>query len=337
LQSVDAAALPPPPVAAGPKPASALAIIAIVLAVLLAIAAAVVATLNWTGPPAQVAGYLIGSLLGAIGIPFLIAYLIAGRKKVRNPRTFAWVFCSVAFIFAGGNLVSNLGSIKPESGEEMAGRLMREAAGLQPARHSILPGRRKMEDALRAEFKKMVQANKDYSEKVNVMDTSAVKDLNSAESFVQPEVGDLALKQIHAVFDLDAGQEQELAHIIADLRHVLASTASSNSEREELEKGFDRGIQETMARRSNTVAAEKAWVDSLDDEYQFARAHQASMHEVNGEVVIQGHQIVLEFNRRVERQETLRKEFLRLQQGFSQFQAQRLKKAGLKPEDVGNK
>lgn len=337
MQAVDASAIPPPTAATEARPAGVLGLLAMCLAVLLAIVAAVVASRAYAGPHASAEGYLIGTLLGALGFPFMIAYLAAGRRKSRNPRAFAWIFSAITVLFAFGSLTSNIGSIKAETGEQMAGRLMREAAGLQPIHQSLFSGRRKMEDGLRAQFKKMVDVNKDYMEKVGQLDTSAVSELNSSKSFVQPEVGDLALKQIHAVYDLDVAQEQRLAQIISDLRKVLDSTASSESERVEMEKGFDRGMQEAMTKRSTTVAAEKAWVESLDEEYQYARAHQASLREADGRVVIQGHEIVLEFNRRMRQQETQRKEFVKLQQEFTQFQADTLRKAGLKPEDIGRK
>ena len=337
LQVAGSSLPPPPPVATEPRPAGVLGLLAMLAGVIVAVAAAIVAWKNFNGPETQAGGYLVGSLFGALGIPFLIAYAIAGRKKSRKPRAFAWIFSAIALVFGLSNLASNLDALKPESTEQMVGRLMREAAGLQPVHSSILPSHRRMEDTLRPIFKQMVDLNKQYMEQVNHLDTSAVSDLNTARSFLHPEVGDHALQQVHAVYAVDSMQEEKLARILADLRHTMETMATSESDREAMLKGYDQGMQAGMSKRSETVAAEKAWMAALDDEYDYARSHQANLMDRDGHVVIQGHEIVLEFNRRLEQQEQLRKDFVRKQQEFSLFQANSLKKMGVTPQDVGRK
>jgi hypothetical protein len=338
LQMVAGAVPPPPPsLAADPQPPGVLGLLVMLVAVIVAVGGAVVAWKNFDGPETQAGGFLIGSLLSALGAPFLIAYLTVGRKKSRNPRAFVWIFSAVALIFGLSSVANNLDGLKQESTDQLVGRLMREAAGLQPVHSSLWPSRRRMEDTWRPMFKQMVDLNKQYMEDVNRLDTSAVSDLNTAKSFLQPEIGDRALQQIHAVYALDSTQEEKLGRILEDLRHSMETVTTSASEREAFMKGFDQGMKAGMSKRSVTVAAEKAWMEALDEEYDYARAHQSNLMERDGKVVIQGHEIVLEFNRRVDHQEELRKEFIEKQKEFSQFQASTLQKMGVKPQDIGRK
>src|SRR5215467_373959 len=78
-------------------------------------------------------GFRIGRTFAALFFPFLLAYVIAGRKSTRNPNRFAAIFCGLALLFMGGNVISS-GSFDLgfESPDQHVGRLMREAAGLQP-------------------------------------------------------------------------------------------------------------------------------------------------------------------------------------------------------------
>lgn len=47
---------------------------------------------GWTG---EAQGYALGCLL----LPTLIAYLAAGRRKVRNPTNFGLWFCGISLLF----------------------------------------------------------------------------------------------------------------------------------------------------------------------------------------------------------------------------------------------
>src|SRR5262249_31643821 len=151
-----------------------------------------------------------------------------------------------------------------ETPEQMAGRLMREAAGLQTPRSSIFPAKRRLDNAMRSMFSKLIQANKEYESEVRAMDTSSVKDLNTVESFMHPEIGSRALKQMHDAYDVDANQERRIAGAIADLQKDLQSTAFSESERKELEAGVEKGMKDGFSRRSAAISAEKEWLDTLD-------------------------------------------------------------------------
>ncbi len=117
---------------APPKSMGVLGVLGIGLCVVLAIAVAFTKPIDEQGTPAFQQGFRIGTLFGMLLLPFLIAYVISGRKKARNPRAFAVIFCIVCLLGLGSTLVS---SVSFETPEQRIGRLAREAAGLQPEKH----------------------------------------------------------------------------------------------------------------------------------------------------------------------------------------------------------
>jgi hypothetical protein len=286
------------------------------------------------GSPAFMVGERFGALIAALGIPTLIAYLVAGRKKARNPNLFALIFCLVCVIGVGANWVS---SQSFETPEQRIGRLAREAAGLQPERHLGSSSRRKFDDAVRDQYRNLVQQNRSYTESIKSMDISQLKIINSAESFTRPGSATEARRQLHALYDLDAAQEEKVKEILQNLRHVMDSEASSVSERESILQGFDKGIAEATAKREHALAAEKIWMDAVDDLYVYADMHPGSFSLSNGHLVIADAVVRNEFNAKMDYQGDQRKAFLNAQKEFSQFQGQSLDKLGLTPHDVGAK
>lgn len=286
---------------------------------------------------ASQAGFRVGRTIAGLFIPLLIAYVIAGRKSVRKPNQFALIFCLLGLALNGINAMSSLNSTAFETEEQHVGRLMREASGLQPVRDSMFPGRRRADDALRKEFRTLVQTNREYSEAVSRMDISEVKSINTAESFANPALAAGGLRQLHAVFDVDSAQEAKVKGILDHLRSALEASASSASERESLMKGFDKGVAEQLSKRTPLVTAEKTWIDAVDQEYAYANQHSGDFRVHNGHLVIPDAAIREPFNNLMDDQEARRREFLKAQKDFQQFQAQTLEKMGVKPQDVGAK
>jgi len=311
-----------------------LGVLGIGLCVVLAIAVAFTKPIDEQGTPAFQQGFRIGTLFGMLLLPFLIAYVISGRKKARNPRAFAVIFCIVCLLGLGSTLVS---SVSFETPEQRIGRLAREAAGLQPEKHVGSSSQRRFDDAVRGQYRNLVQQNRSYLESVKSMDTSQLKSLNSAESFAKPGSGTEARRQLHALYDLDIAQEEKVKEILDSLRHVMESEASSGAERESILEGFDKNTATSVAKHGQALAAEKIWIDAVDDTYVYAEMHPASFSLANGHLIIPDAVVRNEFNAKMEYQGEQRKAFLQAQKEFSQFQGQSLDKLGLTPSDVGGK
>ena len=315
-----------------PKTMSAAAKIFLALTIILAVLIVVVKPVD-PGDAAFEGGQYFGELLAVLGLPALIAFLVAGRKKARHPNRFVLVFCLISGFLILGNAASMLSFETPQ---QRFARLLREAAGTQAISHKGFPSQRKFDDAVRAQYGKLLQQNRDYLARVAKLDNSKVKEINTARALASTEVAQPALDQLHALYDADAGHEQEVRETLAGLRHVFEGVGSP-TERDEMLKGFDESLALQNGRRQQALAMEKAWVDAVDDEHAYAAAHRASIRLVQNTLVIDDPEIRGELNSKLQVQEERRKAFLRSQDEFNKSQAESLNKMGLSGKDLGEK
>jgi hypothetical protein len=303
-----------------------------VITILVALAVAMLKPVD-PGEASMQAGEHIGVLLALIGLPALIAFLVAGRKKVRNPNRFVLVFCLISGILSLGNAATMLNLETPE---QRFSRLMREAAGKQPVSHKGFPRQRKLDDAVRSQYSKLLQLNRDYTEQVKSLDNSKVKEINTAKAFTSAEIAQPALDQLHVLYDADAAHERDVQNTLNGLRHVFDDVQPA-AEREAMYKGFDESIAQQNVQRQQVLALEKAWIDSVDDEHAYAAAHRDSLRLIGTSLVIADPDVRAEFNEKVNLQEEKRKAFLKLQAEFNKSTSESLNKMGLSGKDVGGK
>jgi hypothetical protein len=167
-------------------------------------------------------GQYFGGLLAVLGIPALIAFLVAGRKKARHPNRFALVFCVISGVLILGNAASMLSFETPQ---QRFARLLREAAGTQPVSHKGLPSQRKLDDAVRAQYGKLLQQNRDYLALVAKLDNSKVKEINTARALASAAVAQPALDQLHALYDADPPMSRKCKRFSADCAMFLTTPA----------------------------------------------------------------------------------------------------------------
>ena len=309
-----------------------LGIIGISFMILLALAYAFAAPLPDLPNESQAVGYRIGTVFGALGIPFLIAYLIAGRRKARNPNLFAGLFCGIAFFMIFANAATNLGSWTPETTDQKVGRLMREAAGVQPIRRTMF-GENKTDAKLRGFFKDILALNKEYQEAVGKLDTSETKKLSTPESFADPDSVADGLKQFHAACDLDTHQEERMLEIVDKFKHSFDDLSAS--ERQTILEGFQKGLGQAMPARERAIASEKAWLHAMDDVYDYARAHHTDIRMVNGHLGVGDNQVREDFNTRIHALNARRTEFLQAKHAIDEMQSRELQKIGVNPQQIG--
>ena len=254
------------------------------------------------------------------------------RKKSPGPLIAIIAVVIVVLISAAAYFVRH---VNTETADQRIGRLMREATGAQPIKEKGFARDREFDNAFRDQFRKLVQLNQDYSAASEKLDTSAIGKLNTPESFADPVTGSLALKQIHAAFDLDAAQEKKVKEILSDLRHTLETHTWSGSDRADALKGFDRGVAQQTPIRERLITTEKAWVDSLDDMYGYAGQNSTLFTVADGRLRISNNSVLMEFNTRLRLEESRRMAFVSAKKDFDQFQANLLNRMGVSQKDVG--
>jgi hypothetical protein len=256
------------------------------------------------------------------------------RQKKRNPALIVIVIVVAGVI---GGLAFLAANINREAPDQRIGRLMREAAGLQPVHKQFFSSDRRFDDTFREQYRNLIQANRDYVTAVKNADISATKKLNTPESFADPESSSEGLKQLHAVYDLDMAQEQKVREIVANIRRAIETGGWSASAQQELMKGFDKGLAEPLAKRQRAVAGEQAWIQAIDDVYGYAERNHPVFTLNNGQLVITDDQVLAEFNSRIRTMNARRTEFMQAKQEFDQWQAGLFQKMGVNGKDLGLK
>ncbi len=287
----------------------------------------------------QAAGYRFGTFFASFLIPVLVAYVVAGRKKARNPNLFAILFCSIClgliFFNAAGRASSGV-LHGPESSDQKINRLMREAAGLQPV-YKPLFGEDPVDATLRDMFSELIALNKQYQAAADKLDISQVSTLNTAEAFADPDSVTRGLAQLHASYDLDATQEQRMQQMIDKFRRKFGDLSSSSADRQTLIKSFNEGLAKSSPARQRAVSAEKDWIEAVDNVYAYARLQHAHFKLSNGRLVISNDAVLQEFNSRVDAMNHNRDAFLQAKHQLDDFQRKILQKVGVTPEQTGTR
>lgn len=254
-------------------------------------------------------------------------------QRKRNPALIAIIAIAIAIIIGGGAFLA--ANVNRETPEQRIGRLMREAAGLQPVHNSFFSKDRQFDDTFREQYRNMIRVNREYMETVKNADLRGVAQLGTPESFADPASAAEGLKQLHAAYDLDMGQEQKVQEIIGNIRKAVDTSGWSASERQAFMEGFNRGITNALDKRQHAVAAEQAWIESVDDVYTYADRNHSVFILNDGHVQISDNQVLEDFNSKIRNMNKRRSEFFQAKQEFEKWQADVFKKMGVSGTDLG--
>lgn len=225
-----------------------------------------------------------------------------------------------------------------EDPEARVGRLIREASGSQPVKTGFiynLSKMKKFDDTFRDLYKNLFRINQDYIAAVKGADISAVSTLGTPTSFADPSTVSEGLRQLHAVYDLDMNQEQKVKDVVEHIHELIQTGDWASSDREGIMKGFDAGLSVPLAKRQSTVAAEQAWVQSIDDVYSYAQQNHSVFVLNEGQLLISDNDVLQNFNSKLQTMNSRRTEFIQAKDDYDKFQAETLRKMGVSPKDMG--
>ncbi len=220
--------------------------------------------------------------------------------------------------------------------EQRMRRLMREAAGLQPARNSIFPSQRRFDDAFREQFRNLIHANREFLQDLKNADRSAIKQLYTPASFANPASASAGLKQLHGLYDADVAHEQKMTQLLAIFRQTIKTSISSPGERQAFEDQFNQALAQPMAKIQSVMAAEQAWIQSVDDLYGYAQDNHSAFLLRNGPaLVINNSRIRTEFNSRIRLMNARRNEFLQAKGEADRWRTEQMRKSGITGQELG--
>ena len=212
----------------------------------------------------------IGYAAGAVFFPLVIAYLVAGRKKVYNPvRLGLWFFgCSLFFLF--------LEFARPHpSPEQVAIEIVREEMTGQPNPKSHY-GQPPQDDLLREVLHDYIAASKVNQAKVAAI-TPDLKPLFSVESFSSPAAMQRCLDAVNRIYELDHEMLVTTEKWPQHVQEELAKSTLPVWYQQEFLKGITDSLTgaDTLVLRRQIDPLELRWRDASVALYQFTLASAA--------------------------------------------------------------
>jgi hypothetical protein len=272
---------------------------------------------------AEAWGYAGGVALA----PALFAYLIAGRKSVRNFNRFGIWFSGMSVVFF---LVSNT---HPVSLHQHIGDLMKEAAGTKAVDHS---GPAALNDLIRDMMKGILDDRKAFEKETQPMAADLGK-LYSAESFSSREAMQRTLDAMHAIVAADQSYSKQLEGIPDRMQANVDRSSLSDSDK----KGFMEGLRRSYGNgkalqiRRQAMEIETQWEGATVDLYEFAKTNASKIRVERTKLIIGDEGIRNKFNERFRKARKLRNDLAAMNTQLESAQKAALQDAGVTPKDLG--
>jgi hypothetical protein len=222
-----------------------------------------------------------------------------------------------------------------ETPQEHIQRLVKEAIGAQPIRQARMVSERKFDDAFRGQFRAMIQQNHDFSEASAKMDRNKIKQLMTAESFVDPAVADADLQELHKYVGLEQENGEKMDKLIAGLRHTLETVDWTAPQRKQIISSFEVLVEQPQGDRRHYLSAEKQWAEAIDDAYKYVGEHRKDIKMQDGSLKVFDDKVLDELNSRIRAVNACRDEMITAMQAYKTMQQKRLETLGINRGDVG--
>jgi hypothetical protein len=270
---------------------------------------------------------MLGHALGGALPPALIAYVIAGRKSVRNFNRFGVWFSGLSLFFF---IVT---SQRPASLQQHIGELMKEAAGTKAVDNS---GPRSMDELVRNIMRDILDERKAFDRDMGQYDSELMK-LYSVESFSSPEAMQRSLDAVRGAVAVDQRYSQQLESLPQRIQKRVDSSGLSNSSNSEFMDGIRKAYGESkpLNIRRQAMEAEKKWGDATVAFYEFALANAREIRVQGTHLVIGNEKTRAEFNERMNNSRALRDNLTVLNTQFESAQRELMLRSGVTPKVLG--
>jgi hypothetical protein len=242
------------------------------------------------------------------------------------------ILCGLTF---GGVFTRAAGGQARETPKEHVNRLLKEASGMQSVRKDASGNEPAFDLAFRSEYRDLIQANRTHVAALKQIDPRQLSQLGTPHSLIHPASAISALDQLHAGYLLEIEHEKKVQHIYARLHRIFETADLASPTRTSLLKSFEDTIVVPSSERRRCIAAEKSWIDAMDDLYLYANAHLQALQIVEGTVEISDPVVRQEFNGKIVSEEIHRRAFIEKKREYLQLQAQVFRGLAIDPTNVG--
>ncbi|HKW34990.1 MAG TPA: hypothetical protein VJN92_18410 [Candidatus Acidoferrum sp.] len=225
--------------------------------------------LRWAGVMnAEASGYMLGGCLTSLLVGLLTMFVVAKiRGKKSAPPTRFFGVSVVGFLIS---FLSFMGSLNapPDKTQRNIAELLRQAAGKKPTTADANWSDGPMRDF----FRELLDRNQQYIAEVHALDSSAIKNLYSADSYAGKAHMEKVMSQLRAAYDVDQ-KYSSIEPVLKIVRDRVAVAHASEREKQDFLKGMDESLDRSLRPRTELLRTEKLWMDSTLDLYGFMLAH----------------------------------------------------------------
>ena len=270
---------------------------------------------------------MMGAVFGSALLPALIAYLIAGRKRVRNFNRFGFWFAGLSIVFFA---VTNR---PPVSLQQHFVNLMKEAAGTKPLDDS---GPRKMDDLVRGILRDILNERKAFDQDAGQF-APVLHRLYSAESFSSEEAMQRSRDAVRGAALVDQHYSEEMESLPDRIQARAVQAGLSDSEAKDFTEGMRKsfGDSKALSLRRKAMEVERQWAEVTVALYEFAMANAAWIRVDGPHLVIANEKVRTAFTEQMKESQTLRESLTTLNAQMEVAQREGMQQLGMAPKDLG--
>jgi hypothetical protein len=290
--------------------------------------------LRWAGRiNAESFGYMLGGILMSVLLGLLGMYVVRkARGKQTAPASKALGIASIALFFSFLAFSGEMANRHPGTDSDayhQAGNLLKEAAGKQP----VSKDANWWDAPTRDFFQDILQMNQKYSAEAAALDSSAIKDLYSSNSYGGKVHMERVISQLQAALAVDE-KYASLDPIMKRMDDRVAAVNVSESQKQAFLKGMKNSMEKSLAPREELLRTEEVWMKSTIDLYKFVTAHTNDYSIRDNKLYFRNDAVKDEFTSRQSKAIALHKDFLKAKSAFEESRKSKLNQLGVSPTDL---
>jgi hypothetical protein len=284
--------------------------------------------LLWAGGhfTAEASGYATASAL----IPGLIAYFIAGRKRVRNPVRFGLWFLAISAFF----LVLEIGEVRLRSQNQVAD-IIKAAKSSKPTDSSGTSSEQSVNMLAADVGRDLFDRVRTYDQKTAPLEPE-LKLVYTAESFASATNMRHALNAVREMAALDHDLLQQIESWPDRVQQRVAQSSLPPSEKQDFLAGFRRSFADSrqLNLRRHADEVETQWVQETVALYDLTLAHSTEIKVKDQQVIISRASTLDQFNRQLKKAQDLHQSLIQINEQLQRMQREALQQFGLTPKDI---
>lgn len=281
--------------------------------------------LRWAGVMnAEASGYMMGGCLTSLLLGLLAMFVVAkirGKKSAPPARFFG--VSPVGFLISFLSFMGSLNAPLDKTHRDIA-ELLRQAAGNKPA----TPDANWSDGPMRDFFRELLDRNQQYIAEVHALDSSAIKNLYSTDSYAGKAHMEKVMSQLRAAHDVDQ-KYSSLEPVLKSLRDRVAAAHASEQDKRDFLKGMDEGLERLLKPRIELLRAEKLWMDSTLDLYGFMLAHSSDYSIQDTKLYFEDGAIRKQFTALQSKAVAAHKDFLKAKASFENARKDNMNQLGV--------